>query len=71
VIEAAMAKREARGELKTKVQNLLQAFAVRKIAATDADRARVLACSDTGQLDLWMSRAFVATRREEVFDDGE
>ena len=79
VIEEAIAKGETRGEsrgktqgeLQAKAQGLLQAFAVRKIDATDADRARVLACSDTRQLDLWMSRALVATRREEVFGDGE
>jgi Uma2 family endonuclease len=79
VLEAAIAKGEARGEtrgeargeLKAKAQGLLQAFAVRKIAATEADRACVLACSDPAQLDLWMSRALVATRREEVFGDGE
>jgi Uma2 family endonuclease len=83
VLEAAIAKGEkrgekrgetrgeARGELKAKAQGLLQALTVRKIAATEADRARVLACSDTRQLDLWMSRALVATRRQEVFGDGE
>ena len=71
VIEAAIAKGKTQGELQAKAQGLLQAFAVRKIAATDADRARVLDCSDTRQLDLWMSRALVATLREEVFGDGE
>lgn len=49
-------------------ESVLRVLDARSVALSQPDRARVRACTDTDQLATWLSRAAVATRREDVFD---
>jgi hypothetical protein len=46
---------------------LVRILRLRGIAAQLADEARILACMDAPQIELWTERALTATRIDEVF----
>lgn len=55
---------EARGEIKT----LLLILQTRRIALTTAERERITTCTDTTQLETWVTRAITATIAADIFD---
>jgi hypothetical protein len=58
---------QVRVAVKTKsVLKLLDGFGLNP---TDAQRARVVACRDLAQLDLWFDRALTAKTAADVFED--
>lgn len=56
---------EARGEAKM----LLKMLALRGFVPTDAQRERILGCTDSDVLDAWADRVIVARTLDEVFAD--
>ncbi len=56
------------GRAEGKIEALLQILAVRGLAVSDADRARILACADPTQLDRWIERAVRASSVADVLD---
>jgi hypothetical protein len=52
-----------------KVEDLLTVLTGRAIPIAEPVRARIQACTDTAELDRWLSRSGVVTRAEELFDD--
>jgi Uma2 family endonuclease len=67
VIERALAASEERGEARGQARGLLRLLAARKIAVSDAAKARILGCSSPELLDQWMERAAVAARVDDIF----
>ena len=65
--EAFIARSEARGQLGAKVEALLAVLAARGLAPSEADRDRVLACTDAETLDRWITRAATAISAAEAF----
>jgi Uma2 family endonuclease len=66
-IAAAAAAAAAAASARALAEALLGVLDARRVAISGADRERVLACLDPGQLSAWTKLAAVATRREEVF----
>lgn len=60
----------ARGEVRAEARALLKFLAARGIPVTEANRARILACTDIPTLDRWVERAATAKTAEEVLRDG-
>ncbi len=58
---------EARGKAEGKAEGVLAVLAARGIEVSEAARARVLACSDTTELDAWLARSATAEFVEDVF----
>ncbi len=63
------AEGKAEGEAKGKAEAILQVLAARGLAVSEAQRARVLGCTNLGQLDSWLERAVTAPSADEVFAD--
>lgn len=59
---------EALGKANGKADSLLRVLDARGLSVPDEVRARILACSDTDQLDAWLGRALVAARVEEILN---
>jgi hypothetical protein len=63
-------KGKAEGELKGKAEGkanaILLVLKARAISVTDAERARVMACTSDDTLDRWVQTALTATRSEEL-----
>lgn len=56
----------ARGEARGEARAILTVLEVRGVAVPDDVRDRVLGCTDTGQLDIWLQRASTATTVDDV-----
>ena len=70
IIEDLVFFGEDRGDMKRLVKSVLQVAEVRGLALTDAQRARVSACTDVPTLEAWLTRAATVARAEDVFRDG-
>ncbi|MFJ7630795.1 hypothetical protein ACIQZN_30380 [Streptomyces sp. NPDC097595] len=58
------------GRAEGRAEGLLLLLGVRGIALTDADRAKIAACTDPRLLHAWLQRAATASSVEEVFRAG-
>ncbi|MGW4841617.1 hypothetical protein [Nocardia brasiliensis] len=58
----------AEGEAKGEAKSLLRILAVRRFAVSDDLRTRIMACTDTEQLETWIERAVVAESLATIFD---
>ena len=52
-----------------KAEAILRVLDARRFAVSDAQRARVLACSDAALLDRWLDRAVTAASADEALAD--
>lgn len=68
--DRGIVKGKAEGEVKGKAEAVLQVAAVRGVALSEAQRARVLACSDVPTLEAWLRSAVTAANADEVFRGG-
>ncbi len=57
---------EAKGEAKGKAESVLAVLAARGLAVTEAQRARILTCSDLAELDRYLQRAITAGSTDDV-----
>jgi hypothetical protein len=55
------------GLARAKGEDLLTIMDARSLKASEAQRERVMATTDLGQLDLWFDRALTADSADEVF----
>lgn len=64
-----VARREGREEgiLKEKRNSVLRLLAARNLVVSDAQRARIEACTAVATLDAWFDRAIAATTADEMF----
>ncbi|ASF12370.1 hypothetical protein NBRGN_046_00210 [Nocardia brasiliensis NBRC 14402] len=58
----------AEGEAKGEAKSLLRILAVRRFTVPDDLHTRIMACTDTEQLESWIERAVVAESLAAVFD---
>jgi hypothetical protein len=58
---------EAKGKAEGKAEAVLRVLVRRRLAVSEAQRARVLETSDMATLDRWLEEASVAERAEDVF----
>ena len=63
------AKGKAEGEAKGKAEAILRVLGARRLPVADAQRARVLACTDLALLDRWLDRAVTAASADEALAD--
>lgn len=63
------AKGRAEGRAEGKAEALLEILRVRGLAVTEAQRARVLGCTDLSVLARWLTRAVTASSADEVLSD--
>ncbi|MDA1361532.1 hypothetical protein O1R50_18030 [Glycomyces luteolus] len=61
-------KGEARGEARGRAKSVLELLEMRGLEVRDAERERILACTDPEEADRWFTSAFSASRVEEIFD---
>jgi hypothetical protein len=61
-----LAKAAASGEAKGMAQAVLDVLEARSVRVAEEVRARILACSDTAQLSVWLGKAATATSVEQV-----
>ncbi len=61
------AEGEAKGEAKGRAADVLEILEVREIPVTDAQRERIVECSDPTVLKGWVRRAVVVETAEELF----
>ena len=57
-----------RGKCEGEADAVLKVLAVRRIEVPEAARARIRACTDTCQLDVWLERAVEATTVTDLFE---
>ena len=64
-----VARREGREEgiFKEKRNSVLRLLAARNLVVSDAQRARIEACTAVATLDAWFDRAIAATTADEMF----
>ena len=62
------AEGRAGGRAEGEAQSLLRVLAARHIDVPEEVRARILACGDLRQLDVWLDRAATATSVADLFD---
>jgi hypothetical protein len=55
-----------KGEAKGKAASVLQVADLRGVSLTEAQRERVLACTDLPTLERWLARAVTATRADDI-----
>jgi hypothetical protein len=60
---------EARGIVKGQAKAVLQVADLRGLSLTEAQRARVLACTDLPTLEAWLTRAVTAASAEDILRD--
>jgi len=65
-LDAAKLEGELKGELKGKRDAVLRLLARAGIALEDADRTRILACSDAALLDAWLDKVVGARTAADV-----
>jgi hypothetical protein len=56
------------GRVEGEANAVLRVLAVRGIEVPEDARARIRACTDTGQLDTWLDRAVAATSITDLFE---
>ncbi|MGH7439514.1 MAG: hypothetical protein ACRENE_27815 [Polyangiaceae bacterium] len=61
------AKGRTEGRAEGRAQAILDILEARGLAVSEEARARVLGCTDTAQLDLWLRKSATATSVEQVF----
>jgi hypothetical protein len=61
-----LAKAAASGEAKGMAQAVVDVLEARSVRVAEEVRARILACSDTAQLSVWLGKAATATSVEQV-----
>ena len=61
------ARGEARAEYKLRAKILLKQLAQRGLPIDRASRARIKACEDVDQLDVWLARVLTATSTADLF----
>lgn len=59
---------KAEGKAEGEARLLLRLIDRKGIAISAHDRERVLACTDTAQIEAWADRAFDATSRDDIFE---
>lgn len=59
---------EARGEVLGKIRALLIILPACGITLATTERERITTCTDTDQLDIWVTRAATATTAADIFD---
>ncbi|HEY8375559.1 MAG TPA: hypothetical protein VIK91_03680 [Nannocystis sp.] len=59
----------AEGEARGKAELLLKLLALKNFPLTDADRERILGCTDPDLLDTWAARVLSATSLRDVLGD--
>ena len=62
------AEGEARGEARGEAKMLLRIIALRGVDLSDAERQRILACTDDDQLGRWAARALTARTSAEILE---
>jgi hypothetical protein len=63
------AEGEAKGEAEGEANALLHVLAARRLTVSDAQRARILACTDLDTLTRWIERAVTAETTDAVFSE--
>jgi len=66
-IRRGKAEGKAEGEAKGKAESVLAIFAAREVFVSAEQRARILGCTDLGQLDGWLRAAVTAKSAAELF----
>jgi len=64
LVEGALAEGEAHG----RVAALLRVLAARRIDVPEAERQRIVTCTDLDQLEVWISRSVTANNIKELFE---
>lgn len=59
---------KAEGKAEGEAESVLRVLAVRGIEVPDDVRARIRACADLRQLEVWLERAVGADRADDLFD---
>jgi hypothetical protein len=59
---------KAEGRAEGWAEAILRVLAARKVEVPDDARTRILACTDTRQLDTWLDRAVTATDIADLFE---
>ncbi|MFI0451723.1 hypothetical protein [Actinomadura sp. 6N118] len=59
---------EAKGKAEGEAESILIVLEARKVSVSDEVRERVISCTDKGQLDVWLARAAIAERAEDLFE---
>ncbi|MBI4954508.1 MAG: hypothetical protein HY908_20960 [Myxococcales bacterium] len=57
----------AKGQARRSAEDILEVLDARDLTPTDAERERILACTDLEQLRLWVRRAATVASVEELF----
>jgi hypothetical protein len=56
-----------RGKAEGEAEAILLVLKARDLALTEAERDRILACTDLGQLQTWVTRAATAEKASDLF----
>jgi hypothetical protein len=67
--DLGLAEGEVKGEVKGEAKSVLKILDARHLEPSEEQRERVMSCTDTARLDLWLNRAITATTVDEVFAD--
>ena len=67
--QSDLATAQRRGEAEGKAEGVLDVLSARGLPVSEAQRARVLGCTDVAILGRWLRRAVTAATAEEVFAD--
>jgi hypothetical protein len=62
------AEGRAEGKAEGKAEDVLKVLRTRGIAMSEAQRERIISCTDLDRLDTWLTRAVTAATAEELFD---
>lgn len=68
-LEAVREESRVEGERKGRAEALLTVLATRGLLVSEAQRARILGCSDTVTLDRWLTNATTASSAREVLGE--
>jgi hypothetical protein len=63
------ARGEARGQARGQARAVLRVLRARGVRVSKEARARVLTCTDSGLLELWLDRVGIAATMQDVFGD--
>ncbi|WP_211245698.1 hypothetical protein [Actinomadura oligospora] len=70
LFEEIRAEGRAEGRIVGRMEVLLDLLAAKGFELSEADRTRVVSCSDTATLQRWLVRAVRAGSLDEVFGEG-
>jgi hypothetical protein len=57
-----------RGEVQSKVDDILAVLDARSISVSEKARARIVDCTDLAQMDTWIRRAATVVTADALFD---